>query len=379
MIHVKIFVSSTYADLADHRAAVSEVLSRMRLDYSAMEYFGSRTDEALPACRSEIDQCDFLIGIYAWRYGWQPASDQPSITEEEFLHARSKGKRCLCYLVDESHPWPPKHIDQGEPANRLRVFKVTVSQLVRSIFTTPDNLAKQIAADLARETAQPISQGSFGGLLRVNWDVFSSDMQNVLMTACRQAQVESSDGVVATRHVVTALANTPNTAFSLFAAYGNVPIQPLREDLPPTTVHDLFNYNKPVSSCVLASMKRLLPQHSPSQRLLAIELAVDLLKHGTGTSVADFRRAGIDAAAVDETMEHIRRVASDRVLLTDALNELNEAEVLHIAYVAEISMAELAPDVELRRQVLQRARKDNRVLVLIGELMRRHPKLVVIE
>lgn len=104
---VKIFVSSTYLDLAAHRTAVNDVLARMRLEHSAMEYFGSRTDEAVPACKKEIDGADYLIGIYGWRYGWQPAPDRPSITEEEFLYARENGKRCLCYVVEESFPWPP--------------------------------------------------------------------------------------------------------------------------------------------------------------------------------------------------------------------------------------------------------------------------------
>lgn len=268
---------------------------------------------------------------------------------------------------------------KGDAALRLSAFKEVVGRLVRSTFTTPDNFAKQVAADLARETARPAGRESFGGLLRVNWDVFSSEMQNVLTTACRQAQAESSDGVVATRHVITALANTPSSALSLIGAYSRVPIQALKESLPPASLEEIFNYDRPLSGCVLSSMKRLLPKHTPSQRLLAIELAVDLIKNGTGSSVATFRDAGIDRVAVDRTMRHIRSIAEDRRLLAMALRELSEAEVLHIAYVAGISMAELPRDVELSEQVLERARREGRILVLIGELMRRHSKLIVIE
>jgi uncharacterized protein DUF4062 len=352
----------------------------MKLSFSAMEYFGSRTDEPVAACRKEIDACSFLIGIYAWRYGWQPAEGQPSITEEEFLYAVSREKRCLCYVVDESHPWPPIHIDQGRPAQLLRLFKVKVSQLVRSKFTTPDNLAMQVAADIAREAGSPSSAKSFGGLLSVNWEVFSPELQLVLSTAYQQARVESSDGVVATRHVVTALANSPNSASPLFAAYRKVPIQPIRDDLPPVSLPDLFHYDKPMSSCVLASMERLLPHHSPTQRLLAIELAVDLLKNGHGTSVANFREAGIDAQAVDRTVRHIRSIASDNSLLGEALDQLSEAEVLHISYLAGVPPSDPESGTKpLRGQILKRARESSRILLLIGELMRRHPKLVVIE
>lgn len=373
---MKIFISSTFQDLIAHRTAVNEILSRMKLQISAMELFGSRTDEISFACEKEIYECDIFIGIYAWRYGWQRESSGISITEEEFNFARANKKRCLCYVIDEKHPWPPLMVEQGEAGNRLKNFKREVSRLVRSTFTTPDNLAKQIAADLARELAPPTQPDSFGTIIRLNWGVFSPDLQMVLSTAYSQAIAESDDGVVATRHVISALANTVNTASSILAAFQNVPIQPLKEDLTNASLLELFGYDKPISSCVLASMNRLLPYHSPSQRLLAIELAVDLLKNGTGSSVADFRYAGIDADAVEKTYIHITKVANDKKLLREAIGALSDAELLHIAYLSQLRIPENASGTDLREQVLNNANEDNRILLLVGELMRRHPKFV---
>ncbi len=151
-------------DLVDHRAALNALLQRMTVRFSAMEFFGSRTDEAIPACRKEISESDVLIGVYAWRYGWQSSQADLSITEEEFDYARQLGKKCLCYLIDPDHPWPPKHIDKGELADHLTNFKSKVNALVRSQFTTPENLAMQVAADLAREMAPRAPKDSFGGL-----------------------------------------------------------------------------------------------------------------------------------------------------------------------------------------------------------------------
>jgi len=45
------------------------MLLRMKSQLAAMEYFGSRGDEAFAVCFAEIDQSDILVGIYAWRYG----------------------------------------------------------------------------------------------------------------------------------------------------------------------------------------------------------------------------------------------------------------------------------------------------------------------
>ncbi|GIE94412.1 DUF4062 domain-containing protein [Paractinoplanes rishiriensis] len=149
---MRIFVSSTYRDLAAHRELITQVLARMKLQFSAMEHFGSRGDEALPVCEQEIDECDIFVGVYAWRYGWQPAPDGPSITELEF--DRAAGKIRLCYVIDDDHPWPPPMIDQAGPADRLAAFKERVGRLVRSTFTTPENLAGQVATDLAREVSR---------------------------------------------------------------------------------------------------------------------------------------------------------------------------------------------------------------------------------
>jgi hypothetical protein len=153
---MRIFVSSTYRDLVAHREMVNQVLARMKLEFAAMEYFGSRGDEALPICKQEIGECDLFVGIYAWRYGWQPDETGPSITEAEFNEARARGKTCLCYVVDDDHPWRPSMIDppDSDAGRSLAVFKARIARLVRSTFTTPENLASQVAADLGREVSR---------------------------------------------------------------------------------------------------------------------------------------------------------------------------------------------------------------------------------
>lgn len=174
---LKVFVSSTYKDLIEHRTAVREVLHRMKTDVDAMEYFGSRPDTPESACSKEIADCDVLIGIYAWRYGWQPTPDGPSITEQEFDCAVQAGKKCLCYMVDPAWPWPPGFIDTGDAAARLQQLKSKVGKLVVSTFKTPDDLAKCVAADLANllRTSVPASP------LGLNWESVSPEIRRQVM------------------------------------------------------------------------------------------------------------------------------------------------------------------------------------------------------
>jgi hypothetical protein len=372
---VKIFVSSTYIDLAEHRSAVNEVLVRMKSQFAAMEYFGSRGEEASAACFAEIDECNVLVGVYAWRYGWQPTQSEPSITEQEFDYGRSTGKTCLCYVVDEDFPWPPRHMDRGEPASRLADFKAKVGRLVRSKFTTPDNLAKQVAADLARlvSTAPP---DSFGGLVRVNWDVFSPELKIVLSTAYSQARADSRSGVVATRHVIAAMAGLPNTGRAVVTAFPKVEIPELDAGIRKPDLAEMYFYDRPVSSCVLGSMNRLLPRHSASEQLLAIELAADLLKNGEGESVAKFRKAGVDGSAVSQVEKHIRQIAANSRYLEQGLQELSDAEIIHLAYITTLPLPTGLTRASLRDHVLHLTQKHGVALLLAGELLRRHPKLV---
>jgi hypothetical protein len=236
-------------------------------------------------------------------------------------------------------------------------------------------LAKQIAADLARELSQA-PPDSFGGLLRINWETFAPEVQTVLATAYSQAQQDGRSGVVATRHVIAALASLPNSGRPVVTAFPNVELPTLNANIQKAEVEELFAYDQPLSHCVLGSIKRLLPTHSTTQQLLAIELAVDLLKNGRGESVAKFRQAGVDGAAVGMVERRIRRIAADTTALRSALAELTDAEIIHLAYITNTP---LSPDLSgdaLRADVLRCAEQEGVSLFLAGELFRRHPRLV---
>lgn len=379
----RIFVSSTYEDLAEHRKAVTDVLTRMRQEHSAMEFFGSRADEAVPACRQEIDSSVLLLGIYAWRYGWIPPGSDYSITEEEFDHAREHGKKCLCYVVSDDHPWLPSLMDKGAARDALERFKKKVSALVRSKFTTPDDLAKQVAADVARELAPERGKESVGGLLQVNWDALSPELQIVFLNAYKRAKEGSRDGVVATRHVVAALLSSVNSAGVLLHQIDKKFLETVLADSEPAAQMDntvalaqVFGHAQPFSHCVVGSLQRLLPSHSARDRLLAVELASDLLKNGRGSSVEKFRRAGIDGASVERLMRHATMIAQDRDRILVALQGLHDEEVAAVAYAVGLNLAPRLEGDQLRQSAIAAASERGQMAAFVGELMRRKPELL---
>lgn len=142
----KIFVSSTISDLTAHREAVRDIILSLNLHPVMSEHFPSMDVDAVNACKTRIDECVALIGIYAHRYGYIPNGSSISITEIEFHHAVVKMPR-LCFIVDRNFNWPSQH-KEGDPGKTmLEAFKQAVDRsMIRNTFTTPDSLAAKVAA-----------------------------------------------------------------------------------------------------------------------------------------------------------------------------------------------------------------------------------------
>jgi hypothetical protein len=129
----------------------AEAVERLGQQADRMEVFGARPLEPSEACIRDIDESDFFVGVYAYRYGFIPEGSDVSITEMEFQHAVTAKKPVFCFMVDESYQWPPEMIEAEPGYSKLTAFKDKLKkQLVRDTFTTPDNLGFKLAASLGR-------------------------------------------------------------------------------------------------------------------------------------------------------------------------------------------------------------------------------------
>jgi tetratricopeptide (TPR) repeat protein len=152
---MKVFISSTYKDLIDYRAAAIRAVEGTNYQASKMEVFGARPDEPLDACLKEVEESDFFLGIYAHRYGYIPTGSDISITEMEYVHARKLGKTIYCFVVDEENqPWLPKFME-GEPGtSKLKDFKSRIqTDHVCAFFTSPEDLGMKVANALSHYAA----------------------------------------------------------------------------------------------------------------------------------------------------------------------------------------------------------------------------------
>ena len=157
---MKVFISSTYKDLIDYRAAAIRAVEGTNYQASKMEVFGARPEEPSDACLKEVEGSDLFIGIYALRYGFVPEGADISITEMEYVHAKKLGRLIYCFLLDEEKQgWFTRWIE-GEPGkSKLEDFKKRIqTQHVCGYFTTPDDLRAKVANALSHFVANHDSE-----------------------------------------------------------------------------------------------------------------------------------------------------------------------------------------------------------------------------
>ena len=135
---VRVFISSTMGELAPERAAVSEVIRRLRLSPVLFE-LGARPHPPRALYRAYLDQSHIFVGIYWERYGWVAPDMGISGLEDEF---RLCGDQPMLLYVKEP-----------APAREARLSALISEMHDRPngprSFSTPEELADLVGNDLA--------------------------------------------------------------------------------------------------------------------------------------------------------------------------------------------------------------------------------------
>lgn len=168
---MRVFVSSTFEDLKDHREAVIRGLLQLGHEVVAMEYFTAAGAPPVQVVLEKVGQCDAYVGVFAWRYGYVPQDDAAysgiqklptgaipkvtSITHLEYLQAKDLKKPTLVFLLDEAASWPPQKIDafvgekggrRGAAGSAIRELRQELQQeRIVAYFTSPADVEARVA------------------------------------------------------------------------------------------------------------------------------------------------------------------------------------------------------------------------------------------
>jgi WD40 repeat protein len=120
---MKVFVSSTFEDLKNHRARVINTLRDGSLHVDPMENWSAASAEPREFCLARVAACDLVILLVAFRRGFVPDGETLSITQQEYQYAVEQGIDVLTFLLDEGETnWRPEHDERKTDAeiNRWR-------------------------------------------------------------------------------------------------------------------------------------------------------------------------------------------------------------------------------------------------------------------
>jgi tetratricopeptide (TPR) repeat protein len=156
----RIYVSSTYGDLKDHREHVYRALRQLGHNVIAMEDYVAADQRPLDRCLADVAASDLYVGVFAYRYGYIPQEegnpDRRSITELEYRHAQAKGRPCLVFLLDPEAPWPATSMDaitgDNDSGGRIRTLREELGrQHLVSFFATAEELAQKVSVAVTNQ------------------------------------------------------------------------------------------------------------------------------------------------------------------------------------------------------------------------------------
>jgi Domain of unknown function (DUF4062) len=110
---VKVFVSSTYVDLKEHRQRVIAQLRKAGYHVDPMEDWTSDADEPTHFSLDRLYGCQACVLLVGFRRGFVPAEQERSITQMEYYHAMDRGIDVLPFLLAEGVTgWPDQYDDR---------------------------------------------------------------------------------------------------------------------------------------------------------------------------------------------------------------------------------------------------------------------------
>jgi hypothetical protein len=94
----QVFVSSTFEDLREERAAVIAALLQIDCFPAGMELFPAADDDSLTLIRSVIHDSDYYLVILGGRYGSLDPDSGKSYTQLEYEYALASGKPTISLI-----------------------------------------------------------------------------------------------------------------------------------------------------------------------------------------------------------------------------------------------------------------------------------------
>ncbi len=148
----QVFVSSTYEDLKEERAAVNQILLDLGCIPVGMEQFPASGMSQMDYIKKMLETCDYYILILAGRYGSVDLADGIGYTEKEYDYAVTNGIPVMSFIVEDIGKLPNEKCEKTdtgrEALNRFRA-KVSSSRMIKK-YSSKESLQAGVAISLQK-------------------------------------------------------------------------------------------------------------------------------------------------------------------------------------------------------------------------------------
>lgn len=147
----QVFISSTYTDLQEERAAVTQALLESDCIPVGMEQFPASNMNQMDYIHMMLDDCDYYILILAGRYG-SCDTDGIGFTKKEYDYAISKGIPVMSFLVENVDNLPARDCEKTDAGRKkLEDFrkKVSAGKLIK-YYTDVNSLKSAVISSIHR-------------------------------------------------------------------------------------------------------------------------------------------------------------------------------------------------------------------------------------
>jgi Domain of unknown function (DUF4062) len=98
----RVFVSSTFEDLREHRKHVIGALRLAGMDVEAMEEFSASSRSPSEFCSERMKRCNLCVLLVGFRRGDRPPESNQSFTQNEYQEAIDRGIDVLPFILKDS-------------------------------------------------------------------------------------------------------------------------------------------------------------------------------------------------------------------------------------------------------------------------------------
>jgi hypothetical protein len=142
----QVFVSSTFKDLVDERAAVIQTLLEADCIPTGMEMFPASDSDKFELIKRVINLCDYYVVIIGGRYGSVDAEMQLSYTEMEYDYAVEMKKPVMAFLHGDPGKLIGEKLDlDPDLRKKLDAFREKTERRMVKYWNEPGDLKRQVA------------------------------------------------------------------------------------------------------------------------------------------------------------------------------------------------------------------------------------------